>query len=695
MRNLSTIFLLLYVGICLGQNENANYDVAQRNMRLIQSSPVNQIANEQLEAFTRQYTSQHMGAGAARSGPAYIIPVVFHIIHDGGTEMLSDSTVRIEVSRMNQYMSASNPGISYVAPAFDTLVGNAQIEFRLAQKDPQGNCTNGIERIYTQATYFGDDYTKIHDWPNDKYLNIWVTKETWYNVYGYAYYPSAVAATPVIDGIMVMSETVGTFTSYYYPTVTHFTGHWMNLLNLIQDFNNPCADTVNDHVADTPPMSTYGNCNITQSICNPPVIENVQNIMGGTPQCEIMFTKGQVARMQATLNSSVSGRSNLNSAANLTATGTDVANPVSCAAPIADFTVNQRFACTGIPVRFGNASYNATVTSRTWTFPQDAAVTFANSDTPSASFTTPGWKQITLQVANANGSNQITKNMVYVTDGTEITAPFFDGFEDAVSAQANWQSINYDNNNTSFQYDPNIGHQSNSCYKLNDAAVTYQGDVDELLSPAFDLSQLDTTLCTLSFDYSFASADPTHADDSTAALGVYATNDCGATWARIYWQTGYGIFNAGTIASSYTPSATDEYWQGVSVKIPSAYRTINTNFKIQVVSGAGINNFYIDNINIGQSIAGIADMKSNIQSMDIVPNPAKDMATITVSSTTMSRITIKAYDIQGREVSTIYGGRIGIGASRIPFDTRVLSDGVYLIRISDGISTMQQRFVKM
>jgi hypothetical protein len=81
--------------------------------------------------------------------------------------------------------------------------------------------------------------------------------------------------------------------------------------------------------------------------------------------------------------------------------------------------------------------------------------------------------------------------------------------------------------------------------------------------------------------------------------------------------------------------------------------------------------------------------------MDIVPNPAKDMATITMSSTTMSRITIKAYDIQGREVSTIYGGRIGIGASRIPFDTRVLSDGVYLIRISDGISTMQQRFVKM
>jgi PKD repeat protein len=666
------------------------------------------IAKAQLDSFTADYIRrQH--AQPQRSNPHYVIPVVFHILHAGGSENIPDSLVYVEMEHWNEYMGMTNPELSSTVPAFVNVVGNPQIEFRLAQKDPNGNCTNGIEHIYTQSTYYGDDNTKLDAWPREKYLNIWLVKgiqkdTTQYGVLAYAFYPAAMATysnNNIIDGIIAKSFVVGSNSDFSRPTLGHECGHWMNLEHTWGNTNNPGVACGDDDVSDTP--ITEGDQNtdpITEMRCTPGVIENVQNIMNYANR-HFMFTQGQVDRMHAALNFPVSGRDSIWSPNNLVATGTDqpltYPNPNSCAAPIADFAVNARYICTGQNIQFKDVSYNAEYQTRQWTFPVDASITASTDPNPIVYFNDPGWKQVILQVSNSNGSSQKVKTMVYVADGSVITAPYIETFEDTNEVNRNWASLNYDNNNTHFQWF-NSGHYSNGSYKLNMYNALYDGDKDELVSPAFDLSNLQTSEQTFSFEYSFATWDANHVADSIASMAVLASNDCGASWHALYFNAGgYNLYNAGAITSGpYVPGIQDLFWKKVTIQIPTYLMNAPVNFKFQLLSATRANQFYVENVNIGQAIntTGISTV-TPLDAMSIVPNPASAQAAIILDASSAAEISVTMCDMTGREITTLYQGAIDAGGKKINFDTDQISSGIYIVKVSDGRSTMQRRFVKL
>ncbi|MBK7855670.1 MAG: hypothetical protein IPJ79_12925 [Bacteroidetes bacterium] len=66
-----------------------------------------------------------------------------------------------------------NADTASIVPAFQGIAADCEIEFRLARLDPNGNCTNGIDRIKSIKTYDADDASKLNPWPSDEYLNIW------------------------------------------------------------------------------------------------------------------------------------------------------------------------------------------------------------------------------------------------------------------------------------------------------------------------------------------------------------------------------------------------------------------------------------------------------------------------------------------------------------------------------------------
>ena len=68
-----------------------------------------------------------------------IIPIVFHIIHFNGPENISNAQIHDAVDVLNTNMRALNGNIGDVIPEFEDLVADIEIEFRLAQRDPQGN----------------------------------------------------------------------------------------------------------------------------------------------------------------------------------------------------------------------------------------------------------------------------------------------------------------------------------------------------------------------------------------------------------------------------------------------------------------------------------------------------------------------------------------------------------------------------
>ena len=183
----------------------------------------------------RQKSIEAETQNASRDGSkedVLIIPMVFHIIHFNGPENISNAQIHDAVEVLNTNMRALNENIDQVIPEFVDLVADIEIEFRLAQRDPQGNCHSGINRVVSELTYVGDSEMKqLIQWPRNKYLNVWVCEDAG-GAAGYTLYPQWVAGTPGEDGIVIQHTycgSIGTSNAYRSRTLTHEVGHWLNL----------------------------------------------------------------------------------------------------------------------------------------------------------------------------------------------------------------------------------------------------------------------------------------------------------------------------------------------------------------------------------------------------------------------------------------------------------------------------------
>ena len=350
----------------------------------------------QYEAYTQSYVKNlkaQRKAAKTKTGhnisanvpTKYIIPIVFHILHQDGPENISDAQIMSEMKILNEDWGHTNPDTGYaVTSYFKSIEGNNQVEFRLAQIDPNGNCTNGIDRIYTNRTNQADDLSKLNTWNPTKYVNVWVCASissgaiSGGTTLGYAYFPWEIGEYGLqqYDGVLICHFCIGTIGTAltngglggtpgeFYRCLSHEIGHVMNLehpwgltnspgvIGKYQ-YSNPKTPCGDDGVDDTPNTEGYfsfcptggGNsvlpninladtiygeiCDTTSidTISTNPLqlkynitLENFQNFMDYS-ECSMMFTQGQTDRVQAALNTYAAGRSNLWSPANLLATG--------------------------------------------------------------------------------------------------------------------------------------------------------------------------------------------------------------------------------------------------------------------------------------------------------------------------------------------------------------------------------------
>ncbi len=238
------------------------------------------------------------------------IPVVVHVVYNLAEENISDAQIKSQIAAMNRDFSASNEDRSSTPPVWQGLVSNARVRFALATRDPRGKPTNGITRTKTAQTSFEtDDAVKRKStggataWPTGKYLNLWVCS-LGNGIAGYAQFPGGPAAT---DGVVINNTSFGTKGTVVPPfhlgrTAVHEVGHWLNLNHIWGDTND-CSGT--DHVSDTPQaqLPNFGKPDFPHVTCNNgPNGDLFVNYMDYVDDdVMVMFTAGQVARMQATL----------------------------------------------------------------------------------------------------------------------------------------------------------------------------------------------------------------------------------------------------------------------------------------------------------------------------------------------------------------------------------------------------------
>ncbi len=85
----------------------------------------------------------------------YVIPVVFHVLHNGGAENISVAQIHDAVDILNRDYRLLNSDANNVQATFQGMPADIEIEFVLATKAPNGQCFSGITRTQNALTNDG------------------------------------------------------------------------------------------------------------------------------------------------------------------------------------------------------------------------------------------------------------------------------------------------------------------------------------------------------------------------------------------------------------------------------------------------------------------------------------------------------------------------------------------------------------
>ncbi len=676
MRLVLTFFFSAVLFVARGQNPCASDSM--RIHHLQQNPAIAQAVisrDAQLEAHTQHFSPLQ------RSGNPYVIPVVFHIVHNYGPENISDAQVHDALRIINENFRKRNADTADIIPAFQGIAADCEIEFRLAQKDPDGNCTRGINRIASTTTYTGGHEVKqlIH-WNPTMYLNVYVVNQA-AGLAGHAVWPSDADTIPEWDGIVISHDylgSIGTSAPSRSMVLSHEIGHYLNLQH-IWGGNNvpgfyylPCANAGNcaydDGVSDTPNTIGWQSCNLSGSSCGN-VVDNVQNFMDYS-YCGIMFTEGQKTRMHACLNASIAGRNNLWSAGNLIATGTDGPNSL-CGA---DVYFSKRFICAGQSITFTDQSYHG-VTSRSWNFFGGNASSLSDSVVV-VTYTTPGVYDVYLQAGNGiSNVDTLLNDLITVYAVPGVPGMILESFEN-ISAlpNADWYAPNPQNDST-FRITHQAAYTGTHSLVLDNHAMS-AGLVEEFITVPRDLTGLSQVQ--VSFRHAFARKDTNLTSDR---LQVYSSNDCGTTWFLKKTITASSLPTASPVATPYFPANANEWLYSTIPSFSASSLTDDFMLKFVFTTGGG-NNFFLEDINIGEFL-GLADSLDAMQ-LELAPNPASASCRISIHFPGIQEITLSICDLSGKVIEQ-RNYLSNTGEWLIYQDLNFLENGFYFIRVSSHL----------
>ena len=203
--------------------------------------------------------------GKAGASFSVTVPVYFHVITDGTAGNLTSGQIAAQVAVLNKTFGGQEGG---AATGFSfTLAGVTRTDDAVWYASRSGGAEHAMKQALRQG---GDNALNVYSTSGGAYL-------------GWAYLPDITdTAQAYLDGIVFSWETVpGASTTYagrydLGETLTHETGHW---LNLEHTFYGGCNKT-GDFVDDTPAQKTAtSGCPAGKDTCKAPGLDPIHNYM--------------------------------------------------------------------------------------------------------------------------------------------------------------------------------------------------------------------------------------------------------------------------------------------------------------------------------------------------------------------------------------------------------------------------------
>jgi hypothetical protein len=578
------------------------------------------------------------------------IPVIFHIIHNGdpiGTdENIPDAQILAQLQVLNEDFRrmAGTPGYN------DNPVGaDIEVEFCLAQRDPEGDATSGIERINAgYESFTGFEQTEVLKqvtiWDSNLYLNIWVCKLSgdMESTGGYSFFPDGstleglegVESSAENDGVLLNYLAVGSSDIYpdgdYFPyndkgrSATHELGHFFGLRHVSGDPDTPCTGT--DYCDDTPVIAAYNTgCTPGDSCPEQPGTDMIENHMDYTDDvCKNIFTVDQKTRIRTVIENAPRRIALANSNACI--------YPLEIDGSLKIDDVNLNCSTTFNPtVILVNKGLN-TLTSATISYSIDNSTPVAYAWT--GSLTTAASVIVTLPALTATEGNHTFNAELLLPNGS---ADLYSGNNKRALTFTKNTAVSYPTNQVVFQLQRDkYGSETTWALKNSEGTTLYSG------GPYSDVTTLPA-LITQTFNLT--------------------DNQC------------------------YIFTINDSFGDGICCTEGNGYYNLKTPTGQVIAQGSSFE--YKDQKAFGINL--LVGVEENIFSgIEIYPNPVKDVLYINLPNLTFMP--------DGYEISNVTGQLISQKAIQsqdgLRADTSALSKGVYFIKIKKENQVKTLKFIK-
>ncbi len=590
------------------------------------------------------------------------IPVVVHVVYGNANQNITDAQILSQIAVLNADYGRTNADTSNTPSAFQSVAANTEIEFCMAERDPNGNSTDGITRTSTSVGSFSDFFNDIkfdstggkNAWPRDEYLNIWVGNLQG-NILGYAQFPGL--GNAATDGVVIDFKYFGSEGSVVDPydlgrTTTHEVGHWLGLYHIWGDDGGAC--TGSDQVNDTPEQGdSYYDCPVHPSVsCGSD--DMFMNFLDYTDDiCMNLFTNGQKTRMHATLDNF---RENVKYSVGCVPHN----QPVYDAAIVEVFNPDGPMCSNDFTplIRFSNQGVN-TITHADLIYRidggSDVIKDWVGSLAQGESMIVPlkelnlndGSYTFDVEVRNPNQSgdvdptnNNITTNFTVAGTGSgNLTIPFSEGFE-SVGIPAGWDTLN-PNHDQAWLWVNNAGaNGSSSSMMFNNFSnlVSSTGNLDDLVTPYFDFSNGAWSSMT------FYIAHARRSGNESDTLAIYSSIDCGVSWLEIWKIGGDDLITSANTNSMFIPAG-DFEWKQEYVGLNFLKGNEKVMFMFRNITDQG-NAIYLDDINLSQATTAIS--KTPEPRMQIWPSPSHGMISLSIHGNVADSYEVKVLDLLGQ-----------------------------------------------
>jgi hypothetical protein len=226
------------------------------------------------------------GSGSLPPAGSIEIDVWFHVITSGTNGDVSDTQITQQIAVLNDAFDGDGDEGIIDTPYVFNLAGITRTDNAAWYT----GCYGSAESAMKSSLHVGDART----------LNIYSCRPS-SGILGFATFPSSYASQPLLDGVVILDESMPGGTAAPYnegDTATHEVGHWLGLYHTFQGGCNGSGD----YVADTPAerSAAYG-CPIGRDSCTgrklPVEADPIHNFMDYTDDyCMFEFTEGQALR---------------------------------------------------------------------------------------------------------------------------------------------------------------------------------------------------------------------------------------------------------------------------------------------------------------------------------------------------------------------------------------------------------------